>query len=136
MTFKLQVDKFIADSEELVIAVAQDAIQDLAIEANTPVSQGGRMRVDTSFLRNSITAKIGSLPSGQNVAPENYSLKEWKPTGILPVINSFELGQVIYIGWTANYAQYRENKDFFARTAAQNWQQLISKSAMKLKAVK
>lgn len=133
MSFQDQIDDWILRSTELTEAVLQDAAQEMAIEANTPVSQGGRMRVDTGFLRNSIAAQVGSLPSGPNIQPEGFNNQDWNPEAIAIAINNWRLGQTLFIGWTANYAQARENRDFFARTVQQRWPEFVSQSVQKLR---
>ena len=70
-SFSAQVDDWIAKSERLSMAVLQQATQAVINEANTPVAKGGRMRVDTGFLRNSLKANIGSMPSGAS-SPGNW----------------------------------------------------------------
>lgn len=133
-TFKGQIDSWIKKSTLATEAVVKSSIQELAIQANTPVGAGGRMRVDTGFLRNSIAASVGTLPSGQSIKPEGFSQQGWNPSSIVATINGVKLGQTVYIGWTAEYARYRENRDFFARTAVQNWGDIVSSNAMELRA--
>ena len=131
--FQAQVEQWVRDSEELTLVVMQTAAQEMAISANTPTAQGGRLRVDTGFLRNSINARVGSLPTGPNIAPEGFNDRDWNPSSLATVINSWRLGQTLYIGWTANYAGYRENNDFFARTAAQSWPEFVNDAANRLR---
>ena len=49
--FGVKLDKIIANTEKKMFAVFKDSFQDLIEEASTPVSAGGKMRVDTGFLR-------------------------------------------------------------------------------------
>lgn len=133
MSFKGQIDQWILKSTELTEAVIKDAAQEMAIDANTPVGKGGRMRVDTGFLRNSIAASLNSLPSGQNVKPDGYSKQEWSPSEVVTTINRMSIGDKLFIGWAAEYAQYRENQDFFARTAAQNWPQYVQNAVYNMR---
>lgn len=135
MSFKLSVDKFIEKSAVATLAVVQDAAQEMAIDANTPVAKGGRLRVDTGFLRNSIAARVGSLPQGPNLKPDGYSKPSWDSSAVTSVIMSMELGQKLYIGWSAEYAIYRENQDGFARLAAMSWPQYVAKATAKIKAL-
>lgn len=131
--FKIQVDEWILKSQELTEAVVKDAAQEMAISASVPVGSGGRMPVIDGFLRNSIAASINSLPSGENKKPKDY-VGSWNPTELVTVINRMKLGDKLYIGWTAIYAQKRENDRMFMRTAAQNWPQFVAESTNKLKA--
>lgn len=133
-TFKGQIDSWIKKSTLANEAVVKSSIQELAIQANTPVGDGGRMRVDTGFLRNSIAVGIGSLPSGQSVKPDKFSNQSWNPSGVTATINGVKMGDMVYIGWTAEYARFRENRDFFVRTAVQNWGDIVNSNAMELRA--
>ena len=126
-TFSAQVDAWIAKSERLSMAVLQQATQAVINEANTPVAKGGRMRVDTGFLRNSLKANIGSMPSGAS-SPGN-----WDDSEVVLTLTRLQPGQVFYAGWTANYARPREHYDGFLRMATQKWQQQVDAAARQLK---
>ena len=126
-TFSAQVDDWIAKSERLSLAVLQQATQAVINEANTPVAKGGRMRVDTGFLRNSLKASIGSMPSGAS-SPGN-----WDDSEVVLTLTRLQPGQVFYAGWTANYARPREHYDGFLRMAAQKWQEQVDAAARQLK---
>ena len=126
-TFSAQVDDWIAKSERLSMAVLQQATQAVINEANTPVAKGGRMRVDTGFLRNSLKANIGSMPSGAS-SPGN-----WDDSEVVLTLTRLQPGQVFYAGWTANYARPREHFDGFLRMAAQKWQEQVDAAARQLK---
>ena len=126
-TFSAQVDAWIAKSERLSMAVLQQATQAVINEANTPVAKGGRMRVDTGFLRNSLKANIGSMPSGAS-SPGN-----WDESEVVLTLTRLQPGQVFYAGWTASYARPREHYDGFLRMAAQKWQDQVDAAARQLK---
>ena len=126
-TFSAQVDDWIAKSQALSMAVLQQATQAVINEANTPVAKGGRMRVDTGFLRNSLKANIGSMPSGAS-SPGN-----WDDSEVVLTLTRLQPGQVFYAGWIANYARPREHYDGFLRMAAQKWQDQVDAAARQLK---
>ena len=126
-SFSAQVDDWIAKSERLSMAVLQQATQAVINEANTPVAKGGRMRVDTGFLRNSLKAKIGSMPSGAS-SPGN-----WSDAEVVLTLTRLQPGQVFYAGWLANYARPREHYDGFLRMAVQKWQEQVDAAARQLK---
>lgn len=129
----ITIPDWIRKSKQLTEAVVKDAALELAIEANKSRFKGGKMPIDTGFLTNSIRASIGSLPSGNNVAPDNYSQLEWDSGNVALTINSLELGDKLFIGWTAEYAPYMENRFMFARSAAQQWPEIVAKSVAKVK---
>lgn len=126
-TFSAQVDDWIAKSERLSMAVLQQATQAVINDANTPVAKGGRMRVDTGFLRNSLKAKIGSMPSGTSAAGN------WSDAEVVLTLTRLQPGQVFYAGWLANYARPREHYDGFLRMATQKWQEQVDAAARQLK---
>ena len=133
---KTTIPDWIAKSEALLTAVTQESVQTLAREANKSRFKGGKMPIDTGFLTNSMMAKIGSLPVGDSVRPEGYSAMEWDSGPVTLVINSIDAGDTIFIGWTAEYARYMENRFGFMRSAAQRWPEFVDESVMQLRALK
>lgn len=126
-TFSAQVDDWIAKSERLSMAVLQQATQAVINDANTPVAKGGRMRVDTGLLRNSLKAKIGSMPSG------TAEPGDWTDSEVVLTLTRLQPGQVFYAGWIANYARPREHYDGFLRMATQKWQDQVDAAARQLR---
>ena len=133
--FTADIDAFILKSNNLMEAVFKESAQRTIEEAQTPRAKGGNMRVDTGFLRNSGKASINALPIGET---ENTGVMQpdWNDSVASLTINRAKVGDSIYFGWTANYAQARENKDGFVRLAAQNWQKTVNQVARDLKARK
>ena len=101
-------------------AVFKTAVQDMIEDAQTPRDKGGLMPVVTSFLRNSGSAAINSIPTGGGFG--NTAV----------VISRAKLGDTIYFGWTANYAQYMEAKYAFMRMATQRWGQFVKVAARRI----
>jgi hypothetical protein len=83
--------------------------------------------LDTGFLRNSFSADVNKIPSGNG-----SSAYAAGPISI--VINRAKIGDQVVFGWAANYAIYMEVRYSFLRSAAQNWQQIVDKSAQKVRA--
>lgn len=116
-------------------ALAAQSTQDLIEEAQTPVAKGGKMRVDTGFLRASGQASFSGMPSGPsrgrergvNDAPGEL-LYDTPEDFAIAMLQGFELGKTIYFGWTANYAKYREAYDGFLVSALQNWQSIVNRN--------
>ena len=133
MTFTADIESFVRKTEARMKDVVFNSIVDVTEMAQTPVGKGGRMRVDTGFLRASGRASKNGFPSGPSVRPPDAPVGKY--TGIYDsydgqeinaVLLSMKLGDTFYFGWTANYAEYREAKDGFLDTAAQNWQQFVN----------
>lgn len=129
-SFAAQVTKHTVKSKQRMNAVFKQSVQEVLIEANTPVAQGGRMRVDTGFLRNSLTASLNTPASG----PSNpRSDSQGNADDVALVIAGATVKDVIWAGWSANYARAREYKDGFLESAAQKWSKIVRKNAARAK---
>ena len=122
-SFEAAVRRWTAKTLRNYELVAKQSFQDVLEIAQTPVAQGGRMRVDTGFLRNSLASALNG--STMLTGADSYIL----------AVGAFELGDVIEAGWTASYARPREYgargqpPDFFMRNAAQQWQDIVDRNA-------
>lgn len=131
--FEGTIKQWIAENEIAMNAVAQEAAQSLVEEVVKPQAKGGRMPVSTGFLRNSIAAEIGQAPSGEGQARKDYSNSKFmQRRAIVLVLNKLKAGDKLVLGFTANYAKPMEYRYFFVRSAAQNWQQHVSKAVKKV----
>ena len=108
-----------------MLNIARAAIQEVISDAQTPVSQGGSMPVDTSFLRNSLASGLnGSFGAD---AADSYVL----------TVAGMEIGDTVNVKWTAEYARARHYKpeDFgqgggmWRDKAAARWQDQVNKAA-------
>ncbi|PPU15882.1 hypothetical protein XacyCFBP2565_08385 [Xanthomonas arboricola pv. corylina] len=105
-------------------------------QANTPEGQGGKMPVDTGFLRNSAVASKDGPASSESGEPAL-------------VFAALQLGEAVWAGWTAAYAmrmehgfsgkdslgrQYEQAGKGFMRAAAQNWDFIVNEVTAKVKA--
>lgn len=120
------ISEWALKTEQRLEAVVKTALQDMTEAMQTPTAKGGRMRVDTSFLRNSGGAALNVIPQTDGAAPYNQDA-----TAL--VINRLQIGDTFFFGWSANYARARENRDFFMRAEIQNWQQYISNATAKVR---
>ena len=135
--FTNQVNKFARKYESRLRAVARTAVQDTVSIAQRTRPEGGRMRIDTGFLRASIQAALHSMPSGPTKnegnrtypvgsvvagAPISVTLLRWDPNK----------EQKLFVGWTSNYAAIRESKDGFMRGAVEQWDQTVKKAVRKV----
>jgi hypothetical protein len=119
--FKAQVAAFGRKSDARLTAIFRESAQRVISEAQTVRGEGGKMRVDTGFLRASGQASLTGWPSGPSRRDEGLGSFDYAIT-----IAGARVGQTIYFGWTAEYAGYREYEDGFMRSAAQNWQNIVS----------
>lgn len=126
------VDAWVKATEQRLTAVARQSVQDVIDEAQTPVGKGGKMRVDTGFLRASGRLSMNGMPSGP-VRAEKDTNYEYNSTIATAEIGKLQLGMSIFFGWTAGYAIYREAYDGFLYGAIQNWQKIVDKNVAALK---
>ena len=146
--------------EELGIKIKEDmddvlrmSTQDLAEEAqkigpskrNPGGGQGGRMPVDTGFLRNSIAVHFDGEPMPPIIYnPGSYKAKLQRAGALAGNIDNAyakiavaESGDIIYITWNANYApivEYGFNGParLFATSAAEKWDTIVKSNAAAL----
>lgn len=120
-------------TQQRMEAIWKQSTQAVADDANTPVAKGGRMHVDTGFLRASQSVSLTGMPSGpvRGAKDQKY---DTQPDVTAAKIAGAKIGQTIFVGWTANYAQARENKDAFMRMATQKWPQTVASITAQLKA--
>lgn len=134
-SFKATIDDFIAKSTQGALTVFKLAAQDVIADAQRDRFSGGNTPLDTSFLINSGQASINTLPIGASERPKEYAIQEWNSGDAVIVLNRVKPSDVLYFGWTANYARYMENKYKFMRLAAQQWPELVAKRAAEVKRV-
>ena len=125
-----------------MLSVVQGSLRDMTNDMQTPVAKGGRMRVDTGFLRASGRASLTGLPSGRSQKNAAEEAATGKRTGAFDTFNGdavnavlldMKLGDTFSFGWVANYAETRERYDGFRDTALQNFQQYVNTNAAKFK---
>ena len=96
--------------------IMRQTVQDVIADAQRPTAQGGRMRVDTGFLRNSLATSL------------NGSTALSGPDGYILVVAGMKVTDTLTAGWTASYAAHREygargqSPDYFMRGAAQKFE--------------
>jgi hypothetical protein len=134
-SFSATVDDFVKASNERLAAVMKASTSDVIDQAQTPVAKGGKMRVDTGFLRASGQISLNGMPTGPGrgelTEPDSYSWAQ--DVGVEIKLATAEPGATIFFGWTANYARYRETYDGFLGSAVQNWQKIVDDNVRKLK---
>lgn len=141
-SFDVIMDKFVADSKDKMIAVIKNSIKEVVQDAQTPLSKGGKIHVDTGFLRSSGQAQLNQIPSGQTegrkraegelgVLPE-YAMPD-NADYILSTLAKMKIGDTFYFGWTARYASTREIYDGFMESAVMKWKEIVDNQIRRLK---
>lgn len=127
-SFSAAVDAWVLKSKKRMEAVFKESAQRVIAEAQKPVGGGGNMPVDTGFLRASIQISVSEMPriktksrpdpkagAGTYPAPQTFALA------------TVQLGQTLYVGYTASYAGFQENRRGFVRLAAMQWPKIVSR---------
>lgn len=125
--FETVVDKFVINTEKKMLIVVKESIEAVIEDAQTTTENGGKMRVDTGFLRNSGLGQVGTMPSGPSERNPR-SKYAWTTDQLGVVLASMKMGDAFYFGWTAKYARHREVFDGFLDSAAQRWQSHVDES--------
>lgn len=124
-------DKALENAELILRASAQELIS----IAQTPEAQGGRLPVDTEFLRDSLVSGLNGAMN--NDGPDSYTL----------AIAGMKLGDTAQFAWVAAYArrmeygftgqdrlgrEYNQSGRHFAGSAAAQWQRIVAENAAKV----
>ena len=128
-SFSAQVDKWTRKTADRMERVFKESAQRTFEIAQVPTGKGGRMRIDTGFLRATGQASLSGSPIGPSDKSEGIPQNN---TAL--VIASARIGDTITYGWTANYAEFRNFKDGFMTDAVQKWQQTVDEVVRDAKA--
>ena len=127
----ITIDEWVLKAVGRLETVAKTATQAVAENANLHTGRGGRMRIDTGFLRNSIKGQQGSMPTGVS---DSKTEGQGDATAIEIEIARWDISKPFFVGWSANYAAAREIKDGFLTVEVQNWQQHVDEAIRQAKA--
>lgn len=130
-SLEAQVDKIILNSEKRMTALVRMSVQDVIDEAQRPVAKGGKMRVDTGFLRSTGQLSFTGMPTGPTRGNKDGSYAYNENSHVVK-LGEYRLGMTIFWGWTANYAKYREGYDGFMISATKKWKQFVEKNAAEI----
>lgn len=134
--FASQVQAFTDKAKARQEAIFKGSAERVLERANMPKAQGGRMPVDTSFLRNSVRASTGGVPTSASEDPPLAFAR-------------MKIGQTVTVGWTAAYAlrqehgfvgedslgrTYAQAGNGFLRAEVQNWPFIVNEVTQEVKA--
>jgi hypothetical protein len=134
--FSADIGKWARQTEARMTAVFRESAQGVAEGIKRTRADGGHMRVKTGFLRASLMASTSQMPSINPMArpPDDAADNSFAPDPFVSlVIAGADIGQTIYLGFTASYARPREYEDGFVRLTAQRWPQIVEESAKLIK---
>jgi hypothetical protein len=131
-TFQAQVDAIVLATDKRMTALMRESLQDVIELAQTPTAKGGKMRVDTGFLRASGQPSLNGMPSGpaRGEPTGSYAFNEQT---VQLTLAKLTLGAVFYFGWTAAYAKYREAYDGFLESAVMRWPSIVEINCEKIR---
>lgn len=130
-TFEAQVGEWARKVEGAFDLLFKEAAQELVSELNTLVP------VDTGFLRNSLRASTTDMPLLTLENPGGPGVDGMAE--IVLVIAGAEAGDVLYLGYTANYAAHvhygangRPGRPWVSMVA-QRWEQIVATKAAEVR---
>lgn len=140
-TFSAQVSAWVNKSQRRIDTVFKESAQDVITimqevgpsVANPDSTGGGHMPVDTGALRASLQAALNS-PGQVVFRPPSGSSIRYDPSPVALVIASAKPGDTIYATYSVEYAKAMEYRYGFVRLAAQQWQDVVSRAAARVKA--
>jgi hypothetical protein len=131
-SFAASVSRWVSETEQRIEAVRKQATQEVFEEARRPRGEGGKMRVDTGFLRNTAVASLSAMPPiDKNARPVPGQSYKDNSSAIALIIAQSKPGDTVYLGFVAAYSAERElgargqPPDAFARSAAEQWQSIV-----------
>lgn len=153
LDFGAAVDNWVRQTDERMEAVFREATQRVIEEVRRPEAKGGKMPVDTGYLRNSLVATTdGPALISEQSKPEagrQYDKAgDALPASVSLIITNAKLGQTIWACFTAAYAarmeygfsgedklgrSYNQAGKGFVRLAAQRWQSIVDAVVKELK---
>lgn len=133
--FAANVEDWVNEVEGLTLLVLRESIDETVNTMQTPKAEGGRMPVDTGFLRSTGLSSLNGWPSGPDDKPADAALNSynWDGESVTTTLADMKQGDTFYFGWTAVYALKQEVYNGFLDTAAQNWQAVVDANVRKLR---
>jgi hypothetical protein len=131
-SFAATVGQWAQKVEGALEAVFKEAAQELVSQLNQLVPVG-----ETGFLRSSLMASTSAMPT---LTRANPGMAVPADLGdILLVINSADLGDTIYLGYTANYAAFvhfgaqGRTPRPWVTMVAQRWEMIVAEKATEVR---
>jgi len=136
-SFEAKVTAWVRASKERMVAVRNDAAQEIISIAQKPGpsvanpanSGGGAMPISTGYLRSSLVATIGTdLPALQD-NPNPDGKFSFDQSTVNLTIAGADINAPITAAYSARYARVMENRYAFVRLAVQQWPRVVAQSA-------
>jgi len=138
-SFSAQISSWVKETRERRDAVYRGSAQRIVEIMQTPRAAGGNLRIDTGFLRASLTATTGSSLPPMTFKPDGVEAFPYDAGPINLVIAGAEISEPITLVYTANYARAREYgangqpADRWVALAGQRWPQVVEQECVRVR---
>jgi hypothetical protein len=138
--FADQVKAFTGEIKARQLACFQESVQRTVEIIQTTEKEGGHMPVDLGFLRASIAAVIGEGEIPHVERPPGKAKYRYSAATVALVLATANLGDVVRVGYGANYAAVMEYGNAthrphgFVRLGMQRWPQIVEAVAREIAA--
>lgn len=139
-SFSAQVSAWVKEAKARQVAVYKGSAQEVVSIMQTSRAEGGNLRIDTGFLRASLTANTTGVMSPVTYKPKGIDRFPYDAGPINLVIIGADIKDPITVVYTANYARPREygargqTGDRWVALAAQQWPQVVAQQCAKVQA--
>jgi hypothetical protein len=141
VSFSAAIDSWVKQTDARMTAIFRSSAQEVSLRVTGYLS-GDLVNVQTGFLRASQVASTESMPPiKKGSKPKEGATYSLNSGQISLVIAGAEIGQTIYLGWTAEYGPYLEYGTStiaprgFVRLAAAQWQEIVRIQTVRAKNV-
>lgn len=147
VSFGAAVAGWVHDVQGLAEDIFKESVEELVNTASETIPQGGNLPIDTGALRASVLLSTTAMPMVRE--SEDGASTTLNPSQIETVLEGVVLGDTVFVGWTAAYAyriefgftgvdslgRYYESRPYgYVRRAAQDWQEIVNRSARRASA--
>lgn len=147
-TFTAQIEDWVAQSKLFTEAVVKESTQEVIRLMKLPISAGGNMPVDTSFLQNSLIGVPGKTSIPKTATGEGGP-QTGNAAAVESLIANWQMGESMTFGFIAVYAarqnygftgtdslgrNYNQPGRYFVELAVQQWPQIVENSQRRLAA--
>jgi len=131
-SFSAQVSAWVKETKARQVAVYKGSALEVVSLMQTSRAEGGNLRVDTGFMRASLTANTSGVLPPVTFKPYGVAVFPYDAGPINLVIIGADIKDPITVVYTANYARPREYGargqagDRWVALAAQQWPQVVA----------
>lgn len=142
--FAASVADWVNEVEGAAEAIFKESVQELVATAQS------RVPIDTGYMKNSLLGSTAMMPPiNPEAAPAKGSSHPYTGGEITAVINGLDLGETVWLGYTAVYSLrleygfngvdslgrvYNQQPIGFVRLAAQDWVNIVQRQSQRLSA--